>query len=179
MRSALGEGRARGATREGGAMHSVAFHLKRTYLSWIHKAALPAARSYGLTPARFDMLYALEQFNGASSQKEIQGMLSVCKATVSKMLTSLQELGLIVRKVNPFDRRKRIVTLTEKARAWMKLAVEEIMTSGVATAVLGYMFANRGEDEFEALVRVEERFMRALEQLWDRPWLKYYWHPDD
>ena len=130
MRGALGEG-----------MNAVFFGLKRAHQS-VLRITRGGLAEVGLTPARFDMMFALRSRHGAS-QRYLQRLLGVTRATVSKMLSSLEKLGFIVRSVNPHDRRRKTVKLTAAGRmrfvqanmglrrsGWAQLAVESALGDG-------------------------------------------------
>ncbi len=126
---------------EGTGMHAIFFGLKRA-----HHGVLRLTRTLlagaGLTPARFDMMFALRSRHGVS-QRHLQRLLGVTRATVSKMLSSLEKLGFVARSVNPYDRRRKTVKLTAPGRmrfvqanmalrrsGWAQLAVESALGDG-------------------------------------------------
>ena len=51
------------------------------------------------------------------TQRELRKALGVSGPTVSRMLGSLEELGLVEREVSDLDRRERYVMLTNAGRA--------------------------------------------------------------
>ena len=111
-------------------MHAVFFGLKRAFqssLEWMKGVFAP----FDLTPARFDMLYLLNQEEWFY-QGELQSVLGVSAATVSRMLKSLRQLGLVESDVDPDDRRRRLVGLTELGSAVLARAIEAVMGSGIA-----------------------------------------------
>jgi DNA-binding MarR family transcriptional regulator len=112
-------------------MHAIFFGLKRA-----HHGTLRITRSVlaalGLTAARFDMLYAVKKSNGDMVQSALRKVLGVSRATVSRMLASLEELGLVRRTVPPRDRRQRLVELTTKGRWRIAFAHRHLTRSGWA-----------------------------------------------
>jgi DNA-binding MarR family transcriptional regulator len=113
-------------------MHAIFFGLKRA-----HHGALRITRDVlarmGLTAARFDMLYALQsQRRAGMLQSEVRRILGVCRATASRMLASLEELGLVKREPYPHDRRQRLVLLTERGRERIGYAHQQMIGSGWA-----------------------------------------------
>ena len=111
-------------------MHTLAFALKRGFQSWLrHARAL--VRAYGITPARYDMLFAIDDAPGGSLlQSALRPRLGVTAPTISKMLSSLEDLGLVRRAVLVRDRRERVVELTAKGKQCLVLAEYELVTSG-------------------------------------------------
>ncbi|HEX7602985.1 MAG TPA: MarR family transcriptional regulator [Polyangiaceae bacterium] len=118
-------------------MHALYFRLKRAFQSTL-RISRPALRHYGLTPARFDLLYAVQ---GADHyhrlerppsmwQSALRRALGVTAATVSRMLRSLEELGLVRRWRDASDTRQRVVELTPEGYALLRLTMRRLMGSG-------------------------------------------------
>ena len=110
-------------------MHTTAFALKRGFQSWIRHAR-PLTLFFGLTPARYDMLFAIREAPGPLLQSSLRRILGVTAPTISTMLASLEDLGLVHRRIDPTDRRQRIVELTAEGRACITLTEYELVTSG-------------------------------------------------
>ena len=74
-------------------MHHIFFSLKRTHhraLAYSRQLSIP----YGLTPARFDMLYAIDRHRDSLLwQSHLRRLLGVTAATISRMVRSLEALG--------------------------------------------------------------------------------------
>ena len=111
-------------------MHKLLFSLKRAHQSTLRFSRQMLDKK-GLTPARYDLLHALKlrRENGIS-QRHMKTVLGVCRATVSRMLGSLEELGLVRREVNPFDRRCKHVWLTDEGFARFQGAYDPIVRRG-------------------------------------------------
>ncbi len=117
-------------------MHAAFFGLKRA-----HHAVLRLGRhafaSMGLTAARFDLLFAVHSHNGRRMpQRALQRMLGVCRATVSRMLRSLEELGLVRRTPSDVDRRRKLVQLTKEGRSRVWKALRRLVRNGMARLAL-------------------------------------------
>jgi DNA-binding MarR family transcriptional regulator len=95
------------------------FGLKRAYYSTLQVPRKPLA-SIDMTSARHHVMYAVRRFHGIL-QKQLRVVLGVAKATLSKLLKRLEQLGFVTREKPKEDRRQRIVTITQRG-AW---AVEE------------------------------------------------------
>src|SRR5271154_1732091 len=112
-------------------MHSIFFGLKRA-----HHGTLRITRkvlvAMGLTAARFDLLYAVKKVRRGLNQSALRKVLGVSRATVSRMLASLEELGLVRREVTTADRRQKFVQLTTKGRWRIALAHRQLTRSGWA-----------------------------------------------
>jgi DNA-binding MarR family transcriptional regulator len=110
-------------------MNAVFFGLKRTYHSTL-RVFRRALASLGLTAARFDLLYILLKERGLL-QRELQRALGVAASTVSRMLGSLEELGLVVRHLDEDDCRRRHVELTKEGRRSVIRAARLLIHSGL------------------------------------------------
>ncbi|MDT9680710.1 MarR family transcriptional regulator [Streptomyces sp. TRM76323] len=68
-----------------------------------------------LEPAAYGLLVRLDEAGGQRAT-ELAGYFGVGKATMSRQLRALEELGLIVREPDPADGRASLVRLTEEGR---------------------------------------------------------------
>jgi DNA-binding MarR family transcriptional regulator len=105
------------------------FSLKRAFHGTL-RVFRPALARLGLTAARFDLLYIVLKERGLL-QRELQRALGVAASTVSRMLGSLEELGLVAREVAEDDGRQRYVELTEAGRRSVVRAARALIHSGV------------------------------------------------
>jgi DNA-binding MarR family transcriptional regulator len=88
------------------------FGLKRAYYSTLQVPRKPLA-SIDMTSARHHLMYAVRRFPGIL-QKQLRVVLGVARATLSKMLKRLEQLGFVTREKPKEDRRQRIVRFTER-----------------------------------------------------------------
>ncbi len=143
-------------------MHIIFFSLKRAHHGVLRITRRALAR-FGLTAARFDLLYAVRE-RGGLPQGELCRALGVSRATVSRMVTSLAELGMIARETTPSDRRVRQVVLTKVGRRCIDRAIRRFMRCGTAElAVDSALCPARWQDE-----KVCSRARRTLERTLDR-----------
>jgi DNA-binding MarR family transcriptional regulator len=117
-------------------MNAIFFGLKRALHGTLRLTRRALAR-LGLTAARFDMLYALphrppsgRRSRNGMRQSTLRRQLGVSRPTVSRMLGSLEELGLVARKRDFFDRRQIFVELTDAGRALIREAIQVFIRSG-------------------------------------------------
>jgi len=126
-------------------VHPTFFRMKRAHHSSLRvgRKLLAAFRLAPMTPARFDMLHVIEKeaHYGYIHQHQIAKKLGLHPTTVSKMLTRLEELGLIYRTVSDGDRRLRRVALTLAGRALYYRAVSDAMYGGHAVLMVGQAIA--------------------------------------
>jgi DNA-binding MarR family transcriptional regulator len=117
-------------------MHAAFFGLKRAHHS-VLRLGRHAFASMGLTAARFDLLFAVHAHNGRRMpQRELQRMLGVCRATVSRMLASLENLGLVRRTASGRDRRRKLVELTKEGRKRVRRVIRRLIRNGMARLAL-------------------------------------------
>ncbi len=100
-------------------MHCIFFGLKRAHHGTL-RITREVLASLGLTAARFDLLYAVRKSRRGIIQSALRRVLGVSRATVSVMLASLEELGLVRRTVAKDDRRQKLVELTTKG--WWRIS---------------------------------------------------------
>jgi|GEM_PF-1427055 len=95
-------------------MHEVMFRLKRAHLRAV-EFAKPMAALFGLTPARFDVLYAIKQSSGyVLTQRQLGEALGLAPATISKIVERMEACGLVRRETREDDRRMKCVTMTSR-----------------------------------------------------------------
>jgi DNA-binding MarR family transcriptional regulator len=171
-------------------MDATFFALKRAFHGTLRITRASLA-GLGLTAARFDLLYALPHGYGRfairTRQSALRQALGVSRPTVSRMLASLEELGLVRRVRDTADRRQRVVTLTQRGctlirkavrvfidSGWTQLALDRALDEGVA--------GRRWSDEAHCIFATEalEGFLERIRAAFgDFATLAYPSHPDD
>ncbi len=107
-------------------MDAIYFGLKRAYQATLKVGRFILSR-IGLTPARFDMIYAIRHSGRTfMTQMELRRVLGVSRPTVSRMLASLEKLGLVWRGPT-HDRRTRKVDLTPAGERLLKRVLDELI----------------------------------------------------
>jgi DNA-binding MarR family transcriptional regulator len=171
-------------------MNQQFFGLKRAFHATLRLTRASLAK-LGLTAARFDLLYALPHSRHRSSltmrQSNLRGMLGVSRPTVSRMLASLEELGLVRRTRDPYDGRQRVVALTQQGCTLVRRAVRHFIDSGWTELALDSALASdrpgeRWCDDGHCLFETDrlERFLGSIRRAFgDVATLYYPWHPDD
>jgi DNA-binding MarR family transcriptional regulator len=170
-------------------MNANFFALKRAFHGTLRLTRASLAR-LGLTAARFDLLYALphafRKFEDGMKQTALRKQLGVTPPTVSRMLASLEELGLVHRRRSLSDRRQRIVALTRRGCTLIRKAERHFVHSGWAQlaldSALGPPPDNRWVDDVSCLSEMDnlEGALRRLRHAFgDFATLCYPWHPDD
>ena len=163
-------------------MHAIFFSLKRAFQSSLQTMRHCLA-TLGLTAARFDMLTAIEQQQARPIlQSELRLVLGVSRATVSRMLHSIEELGLVLRRKSPHDARQREISLTRKGLIALKRAVLWLVRTGAARFALESALVPKWYSESACFLEVsalDDALSRLRYGFRDRATLYYAWHPDD
>jgi DNA-binding MarR family transcriptional regulator len=104
-------------------MDAVNFSIKRTHLA-LNRLGRTLLRPHGLTPARFDLMFACEY---GITQSELWRRLEVVRSVVCEMLGALEKLGWVER---IRAGRTRLVRLTATGRALFEKLLAEYVQSG-------------------------------------------------
>ena len=170
-------------------MHAIFFGMKRAFHGALRVTRRPL-RAVGLTAARFDMMHALLQRDAMMQpcgvpmrQSDLRRELGVTASVVSRMLKSLEALGLVTRRRPQWgDRRQRELSLTERGRACIRHA-ERLLLRVARRLVAEAICFGEHRDPSRRLVHLDtlESYLFAMRrQYWDRATLRYPWgHPDD
>ena len=171
-------------------MNAIFFDLKRAFHGTLRITRASLAR-LGLTAARFDLLYALphgfQQYEQGIRQSALRRELGVSRPTVSRMLASLEQLGLVRRRRSLDDRRQSIVALTRRGCTLIRKAKRIFIGSGWAQLALDTAFdvGHPGGlwcDDFHCfreMDTLEGLLWRIRHTFGDFARLHYPWHPDD
>jgi DNA-binding MarR family transcriptional regulator len=168
-------------------VNAIFFGLKRAWHGTL-RIGRTTLRTLGLTAARFDLLYALT-YEGrtrapAMRQSALRRVLGVSRPTVSRMLRSLEELGLIERRRSEVDRRQLDVQLTSKGWFRIRFAYRIVARSGWAQLALDCALGvdEKGEDRWHhevhclhAMNDVDETLMKIRRTFGDAATLDYPW----
>jgi DNA-binding MarR family transcriptional regulator len=152
-------------------MHNIPFAIKRTFHGFL-RVLRPWFRHFSLTPARFDLLYAIQRDGrDRKLQSEIRNILGVCASTVSRMIDSLVDLGFLRRERDRIDGRERIVVLTQQGTAILRRAIRETiprLAQHVVDCAFVLTWHPHRDDIFPADLGLLARALaRAREQLRD------------
>jgi DNA-binding MarR family transcriptional regulator len=123
-------------------MHHLLFALKRGYHRGLAKA-VPFARRFELTPARYDVMFVLftegmpaqmRVIPPQTTQMDLRRALGVSRETVRRLLVALEQRGYIIRSRIPRgegDRRTRMVVLTDLGRSLVRRATKLLYPLGL------------------------------------------------
>jgi DNA-binding MarR family transcriptional regulator len=175
------------------SVNAIFFGLKRAHHGTL-RFMRPLLTQLGLTAARFDLLYALPQRIGSYEglrQSALRRRLGVSRPTVSRMLASLEELGLVHREPDKRDRRQVSVSLTERGLELIRRAKKILIKSGLAQlAVDTALMAELGPGASAVRSQTRGQCLLVMDTLdWllrkfrytfgDFAKLSYPWHPED
>ena len=164
-------------------MNAIFFGCKRAFHGCL-RVARQLLSGFDLTPARFDMLTAVGQDkNEGCTQRELRTRLGVSAATISRMLRSLEELGLVSgQRHEQGDRRTRWLKLTSKGLSCIRRATRRIVNSGAAQFAVDSALTKGHFDEspcLQEMDRAETIFDLLRQGFGDFATLYYSWNPDD
>jgi len=76
-------------------------------------------KPYGLTPAKLNILYLAREIGGkeGASQSQISSGLVVSAANITRLIDSLEKIGLLKRFASADDRRVNLIKITDKGRS--------------------------------------------------------------
>jgi DNA-binding MarR family transcriptional regulator len=170
-------------------MHAIFFGLKRAYYGAL-RISRDALSAEHLTPARFDVLVALDVATWSARQFAPSGLwqsrlrrtLGIAASTLSRMLRSLEQLHLIERTRVGYDTRQRFVRLTDEGFRRVRRVKRVFVDSGCAQLAVESALGRPWYSESSCLVeidRLESRLKRVRDTYGDAATLYYPWHPDD
>jgi len=170
-------------------MHAIFFGLKRAYYGALRVSG-SALASEKLTPARFDLMFALDvstpeerqHLPAGLWQSKLRRILGVAASTLSRMLRSLEKLGLIERTKVARDTRQRFVSLTAEGFRRLYRAKDAFIDSGCVQLAVDSALGMPWYDEWSCIVEIgdfECGLRRIRDAYRDIAYLPYPWHPDD
>jgi len=127
-------------------MDDVFFGVKRAHLAVNAWALARLKKQFGVTPARFDLMRLIYERNFQWIQSELRMRLGVARATISRMLRSLEKLGWIERKPNPWDRRTRDCLLTYEGRRVVASVMSALIWPKVIAKIVDASFRTTDVD---------------------------------
>jgi DNA-binding MarR family transcriptional regulator len=146
------------------------FLFKRAHLTTLIYGRAILRSHTPLTPARYDVLTAIHRdARGFILQAELTRDLGLHHSTVSKMLTRLEELGLVARDTHPTDDRAWRVRLTGAGRELLHQANDGNAADGMAELLVESGLARDGQG-FSAAAEVHRTNLtlrRYAVTLWD------------
>ena len=115
-------------------MDAVFFAAKRAHYAGV-AFMRPLVREVGLTPARFDLLSAIDGLL-LKTQKALRAVLGVARSTLSEMMAPLERDGFVQRVPCWWDMRTKILVLTALGRAALARVRAKWMDSGDVTVAV-------------------------------------------
>lgn len=98
--------------------HELTAVVTATYEIWMRTNALimDALGGHRLTPATFQALWAIDPAEPPPSMKVMAERLHCNAPNLTFITNQLTERGLVERAVDPYDRRSRVLVLTDRGR---------------------------------------------------------------
>ncbi len=147
----------------GAGMHIMNFSVKRAHHR-ILRFTRGILHPFAITPARLDMLQAIDRSPEVPTQSEIARMLGVTRQTVSEMLDALERLGLVERVDDEADRRQTLVVLTGAARTLLRRVHAILVRSGVVNLAAARTLVDlpKAPAQVAALIDLTTKVRRSL-----------------
>lgn len=161
-------------------MHALSFAFKRAHLT-ATAVGRHLLEPFGLTPARFDLLFLLFRSSLPRRQVQICAALGLSRATVCRAVARLEELGFVRRIRSLLNRRSHLVELTERASQVMRRAIRYILGGGyLEVAYQCALGSGPSESAFFLVEDTLEYVRRAARAFGDKASLFYATgHPDE
>ena len=157
-------------------MHALSFRIKRAHLQLVAFGKEAVKRLRDMTPARFDLLYALrmagEKYPAPGNepgmeQNRLVETLGLHRSTVSKLIARLRKLGWVTNdEVSLWDRRTRDVNLTELGRRRIDKAIRVVLQQHVHRKWFRAFFTPRSHELH--VLHVMESFYWTLYDMAER-----------
>lgn len=134
--------------------------FERYYKSWrgIDAAYDQIAASCGVTSNIMNILTLLYKHRTPMTQNELSRELHLSRQTVTSVVDSLEQRGLVSRSIAENDRRSRMITLTEDGRASGR-RIGRTMRNVELSA-----FKKLSSEEQNALVDIMEKLWHSMEE---------------
>jgi DNA-binding MarR family transcriptional regulator len=167
-------------------MHAIFFATKRAFHGVLRVTRKPL-ESVGLTAARFDLMFALLQSDlqvrYPVHQSEMRRRLGVSAPVVSRMLGSLEAMGLVSRRRPEYgDKRQREIRLTDAGLQCIR-AAHRMLTRAVRRLVHQAICFGKHRDKSARFLHIFglDAYLRSMrEHYGDAATLTYpLGHPDD
>ena len=118
------------------------------------------ANDINLTHHQAKMLMLLGKYEGIK-QQELAKIVQKDKPTITKMIDNLEKNDLVERRMDPDDRRNRLIYLTDNGKAIRKKVVPIVQkTLDAATSEIS-------EDEFDNLIKSLTKLRENIQQKLD------------
>lgn len=168
-------------------MHVLHFGIKRAFHA-ILRVNRPLLAKSGITPARFDLLFTIRRTGGGRvelAQSSIRRALGVTRPTVSRMVRSLEELGLVTRHPYYDDTRTRLVRLTKAGKKVLGRVLRKLIHGGVVErGVRRALYFPKSPPsarnmDLSLIAELDMTLTQIRRCFGDFASLAYPWYPDD
>lgn len=138
------------------------YHFRLKSISDKIRVASDAAfAEYGLTGPQAGCIFYIDEAGGSIPQKDLERRTDVSRATIIGIMSRLQDKGYVSIDTDQKDRRKRIVSLTAKAR---KVSDELARRSAMLNDTLVAGLSREDRAELERLLQSVDRNLSSALQ---------------
>jgi DNA-binding MarR family transcriptional regulator len=169
-------------------MNAIFFGTKRVFHSVLRTMRRPL-QSFGLTSARYDLMFMVFEHAGVRDehremlQSDMWRELGVSASVVSRMLRSLETLGLVRRHLDEVDGRAKRVMLTKRGLDAVRSARQSLRRAAqrLVDMAIGGDGAHRDRERaFWNMLHLDNFLFSQRQFLGDPSEQLYFWgHPDD
>ena len=166
-------------------MHVLYFGLKRAFQATL-KVNRPLLDRHGITPARFDLLYRIhKEGDDKVRQSTLRKALGVARPTVSRMVRSLEKLGLLERETDWRDTRQKRLGLSVAGRKIVRRVLRKLVRGDVVGRWVRRAFAypdappSKRSMDIGLIDKLNYTLDRFRGCFGDFATLEYPWYPDD
>jgi DNA-binding MarR family transcriptional regulator len=114
----------------GDGMEATFFAMKRGYYATL-RYSWGQLKGTGVTPARLDLMRCIRDASNSVVQCALWERLGVARSTMSRMLGSLERLGLVRRDYTSRRRRSAVCSLTDRGKQVVNGILERLVEPGV------------------------------------------------
>jgi len=129
--------------------YQACFAFNELYAQW--------AKNHGLNFTTMFCLYAIRRSENEPTPGHVAGVLRLSKQTVNSALDMLESRGYVTRRVDPLNRRSRLISLTPQGME----AVEELLDA--LYELEQRIFGRLTQRERKALIRLTEKIVGTME----------------
>jgi DNA-binding MarR family transcriptional regulator len=118
---------------------------------------------YKITHPSASILYALLEKGGKMTQKQISNRLPVSKQAITAGLKTLEQRGLVAREIHSHDRRKRLVTLTDKGIDFISASMP--LRTAFYNKLMSILTEKEGKTIIATLTKVSKFYEKEINKL--------------
>lgn len=129
--------------------YDLCFAMNGFYHKW--------AKLHSLTDHSLFTLQVIDYYREECTQKFICEKLVLPKQTIASILEGFEKKGFIFKKINPKDKRNRLVSFTEEGELYAKPILNELEKIEID------MFGTLSREELRSLIEIDDKFLKFID----------------